>query len=148
MAGVDQLVGFDVRRRRQAERDGFAEAGSAAAEADRDHGAQIGIGERAHQHIDARRHEGLDDRASPFSSGRLHPPFELAPAGSDRRLALQSEQHGVDLARTRGRGKVRLQCHRSADFQRHRERALELAASMRGRNRDSVRGQQSLRVSE
>jgi hypothetical protein len=48
----------------------------------------------------------------------------------------------------RGSGKVRLQRHRSADFRRHRDRALDIAAAMRGAKRDPVRGQQSFRLSE
>ena len=100
------------------------------------------------QHVGAGRHEALDDRSDPFPSGRLHPSFELAPTGSHRRLTLQPEQHGVDVARMRGSGKVRLQRHRSADFLRRRNRALEIAAAMRGGNRDPVRGQQSFCVGE
>ena len=149
LGGVDQLVGFCVRYWQQAERSRSAKAGPATAEADREHWAQIGIADRPHQHVrPAGRDEALDDRSDPFPSGRVHPSFELAPARSHRRLILQPEHHSVDVARMRGSGKVRLQRHRSADFRCHRNRALEIAAAMRGDNRDPVRGQQSFRLRE
>jgi len=65
------------------------DAGSATAEADRQHRAQIGIADGSHQHVrPAGRDEALDDCSDPFPSGPLHPSFELAPAGSQRRLIL------------------------------------------------------------
>ena len=48
----------------------------------------------------------------------------------------------------RGRGKVRLQRDRSADFRRHRDRAFEIAAGTGGGDRDPMRGKQSFRLSE
>ena len=47
-----------------------------------------------------------------------------------------------------GSCEVRLERHRIADVRRDRDRALEIAAAMRGGNRDPVRGQQSLCLSE
>jgi hypothetical protein len=80
LAGVDQPVGLDICRRWQAE-PAVSPAGEATAEADRDHGAQIGIPEGPHQHIGAGRHEALDDRSTrrssspqPDRSPDSHPP--------------------------------------------------------------------------
>ena len=124
LGGVDQLVGLRVRDRQQAERSRSAQPGSATAEADRQHRAQIGIANRSHEHVrPAGRDEALDDRSDPFPSSCVHPLFELAPARSHRRLTPHPEHHSVDVARVRGRGEVRLQHDRGADFRRYRYRA-------------------------
>ena len=68
---------------------------------------------------------------STSSLSRLAPPARLQP-----------EQHGADVTGVRGSGKVGFQCHRAAAFGGDGDRALELAAAMRGGHRDSVRGQQ------
>ena len=141
--GVDQLVGFSVSYRQQAESSPSAKTGPATAEADRQHRAEIGIADGPDQHVGAAgRDEALDDRSGPFPSGRPYASFELAPAGSHRRLTLQPEQHSVDVARMLRSGKVRLQRHRSADFRRQRNRTLDIPAVLRGGDRDPVRGQQ------
>ena len=51
LGGVDQLVGFCVRFGEHAKRRPTAKAGLATAEADREHRAQIGIGDGPDQHV-------------------------------------------------------------------------------------------------
>src|SRR5580704_7117226 len=148
LGGVDQLVGFCVGYRQQAERSRSTKTGPAIAKANPEHRAQIGIRDGPHQHIPAGWDHAPDDRSDPFPSRRVHASFELAPARSRRRLIVQRKHHSVDVARMRGSGKVRLQRHRSSDFRRHRNRALDIGTVMRGANRDPVRGQQRFRLPE
>lgn len=83
LGGVDQLVGFRVGDRQQTERSRSVQTGPATAEADGQHRSEIGITDSADQYVrPAGWDEALDDRSDPFSSGGVHPSFELAPAGS------------------------------------------------------------------
>ena len=135
LGGVDQLVGFCVGDRQQAERNPSAEAGLAPAEADREHWAEIGIADGADEHVRAAGRDEAAGRSRRSIHVRQPAPVVRARRQPDRSAdspSNPSSTASMSLACS-GAARVRLERHRSADLRRHRDRALDIAAAMQRR---------------
>ena len=141
LARVDQLVGFDVGDRRQAERSRFPITGLAPAEPDGDHRSQVRIPYRTHEHVGAFPREWLDDRAMPSLSCCPHAAPQLLPARRDRLLTAQSQQDGVNLAGSGGCRQVRFQRDRAGNRRGRVECLTEIVRALHRRQRNAMRPQ-------
>ena len=74
---------------------------------------EVGVAHGTDQDVRPRSRQPLHHRAPPGLPNQLDPPLELAPAGAHARLALEPQQHGIEIPGITGRGKLCLERDRT-----------------------------------
>jgi hypothetical protein len=116
-----------------------------AAKPDRHHLPELRVVNGASEQVGSWRHQPLHDRPYPWPPGLVYASLELSPAGSERCFAFQAEQHRVYVVCVGRRPTPRLERDRSADLCVDRHGAVSVLAPVRGRIRQGMRCEQSLR---